>query len=663
MARYVNGQRGQMYPQTWRKELITFQDFSGGMNSETSNENLLDKELVHLVNVDLDERGSLSKRHGFVQRIFGISGKSQGHFYYHKSDSDYVEEVMAINGKLYRVDHRELVEIKIDGLESFQSEREVEGVEYMGALYIATGSGLVEYSGGEKAKLIEPYVPNTLEFLYLGGNLLFDDPNSVLRQTDGQALKIDYIVPTPRKPVTGETVKFVVYYTASPENRNKEWFRFFWKYKGAPDSTLQVFRDWKTGAGANEVTTWFGLTGDLEIVVQAAYTVSPDVPPNDILEEARIPKFTVTAVKEDDESVKTTIKNCNKIIVHHERLLLYGDTVNKNLVYMSYIQNPAYFPSYTTIQFENLYNEPLLKLIQYRDVLLAFSENTIQCLTGSSAADFKRSMVNTSLGCIAPNTVTIVGNHVAFLSADGVYVLKSLNFSEARMNVEKIDAQIKSLIPRDSSACALYNDGQYHLCYPNLGIRFRYYTIFGTWTMDKSDALRFVKMFVHEEKVNGLNAELGSVLEEVPGIYTDVSQNYEMLIETKMFDFGAPYNTKKLKRLNIMFGTSEQKSEANLKVYADHRIIAGDEKEEVYVNDQHQVDIKVIPSQNMTFNAGTILGEWEMGSSAFGTVPTDIFKLRISGKCYRSKIVITSKDSSPFQVLGLSYIFKLGKVK
>jgi len=49
----------------YKKEMEIFQNFSGGLNTITAPDNMLDTELVDMVNQDLGERGSLRRRHGF----------------------------------------------------------------------------------------------------------------------------------------------------------------------------------------------------------------------------------------------------------------------------------------------------------------------------------------------------------------------------------------------------------------------------------------------------------------------------------------------------------------------------------------------------------------------------------------------------------------------
>lgn len=57
-----------MNPIPYQKHMEAYNNFSGGLNTVASNDNLRDSEFPNLVNVDLAERGSL-KRRGGMSRV------------------------------------------------------------------------------------------------------------------------------------------------------------------------------------------------------------------------------------------------------------------------------------------------------------------------------------------------------------------------------------------------------------------------------------------------------------------------------------------------------------------------------------------------------------------------------------------------------------------
>jgi hypothetical protein len=56
--------RQNMRPQPWLKHMDAFEDFSGGQNSRSANDNLSDNELLKLQNADIEPRGKLKRRTG-----------------------------------------------------------------------------------------------------------------------------------------------------------------------------------------------------------------------------------------------------------------------------------------------------------------------------------------------------------------------------------------------------------------------------------------------------------------------------------------------------------------------------------------------------------------------------------------------------------------------
>jgi len=51
-------------PESWLKHMEAFNDFSGGMNSMSPESAMADSEVAELVNMDISEKGTLSRRTG-----------------------------------------------------------------------------------------------------------------------------------------------------------------------------------------------------------------------------------------------------------------------------------------------------------------------------------------------------------------------------------------------------------------------------------------------------------------------------------------------------------------------------------------------------------------------------------------------------------------------
>src|SRR5690606_22016178 len=96
-----------MPPIVRTKQLRSYYDFRGGLNTDAAPDNMLDNELARADNVDLLERGGIVKRKGYVrlnEEYYG--GQVEQLFEWPKSNGQiWLMAVMTIGGvsKLYRV--------------------------------------------------------------------------------------------------------------------------------------------------------------------------------------------------------------------------------------------------------------------------------------------------------------------------------------------------------------------------------------------------------------------------------------------------------------------------------------------------------------------------------------------------------------------------------
>src|SRR5690606_12494786 len=89
--------------------------------------------------------------------------------------------------------------------------------------------------------------------------------------------------------------------------------------------------------------------------------------------------YEVKAV-EDRTSVHpvTGIHTCNRIVLHWDRILLYGDTHNPFQMYISDLQNARYFPVSNTINFDTGKQEAITAAVRFQNMLVIFTKTTIQ---------------------------------------------------------------------------------------------------------------------------------------------------------------------------------------------------------------------------------------------------------------------------------------------
>lgn len=579
-------------------------------------------------------------------------GKGQGYFRYYNSDGTY-QAIVAVGGKLIRNGG----DLAITGLPNgFQTDRMIEAVQYGDKMYIATGSGLVVYDGAT-AQLVTPYTPMPLEALYVGVNALAANPDTYLADGVSGSISLAGVTVDKRKGVVNQISTFNAYVN-KPAGVNLK-YSFQYKLKSA-DTFLPTTISWQ------DSKTWTfkpDKADEYEIKVMVKdSTVPGDTPADTYI----LPSYKVTAYDENVTANVSGINTCNRILLHWDRLILYGDTVNKNTVYISHLKKPDYFPTTNTLIFESDTQEPVTKIVQFRDFLVAFLPSSIQALYGKSPLDYRRVKLHTGIGCVAPESACVMGNVIAFLSKEGVYVLKSFGLAEDRMNVERIDTKIANLIPAypdSADACSIYHEDQLHICFPKIKTRFRFYRTSGAWTKDESIYFDFCRFHEIKGDLVVQSQSTGEVYQFDDSIYQDLDYVYEDKVETKPYDFGVPYNPKKLRELQVIIGHEGYDPNISAELFGDGAALLSTYKATPYVDEEGFVQVKEEYVPNITSESGTAFGEWDLGIDGFGEVSSSIHKLRLkSGHKHRTaKVILRHKEAKPYTLIGLGFVFKLKK--
>lgn len=589
--------------------------------------------------------GVLKKSTSIPENRYGLG---QGYFRYYKESGGF-EAIIAVDGRLIR-DGGDLI---IDGLpDGFQKERMIEAVQWGKTMYITTGTKLVEYDGSI-AKVVEPYKVLPLEAIYIGTNGLADVPDNYMQDGQDAFLRVDGVVPSLQKGVANTLTTFTAF-ISKPDEVTVE---YKWEYRLSNSDTFLKGKGWSTDK------TWDFTpknVGEYTVQVSARVQGTAEEPNVDDPTVYQIPIYTVTAFDENEKIDTSTIHTCNRILLHWSRLIVYGDSKNFRSIYVSHLNNPKYFPTNNTLEFESDSQESLQKIVRYRDHLVAFLPTSIQALYGESPDDFKRVVVHTGLGCIAPETPKVMGNYIAFLSKQGMQILKSVGLSEEKINVEKIDGNIDNLVPLETTASAVVYNNQYHICFPENKIRFRFYYEVGIWTKDESPYMDFSRMFEWDGDLVGQSRETGNIVQFDGSVYTDLGYVYEDRFVTKSFDFNEHHNPKKIKELQLMLG--RYNSDINLSV-----VVQVDDNP-IFSNIQGQAEIvdgtvRWIEEEvaNVSVDAGTVLGDWKLGVSTFDNSKQKKVSIPLSGKGYVTTIDIRHKEDAPNALVSIGIIFKIKK--
>lgn len=555
------------------------------------------------------------------------------------------DEILVQGGKFY-------INGTLNNSLTIQSDRFIEGVQYNNVMYFATGSGLISWDGSALIK-VEAYKPDPLEILDVGYNALAANPYDYMQDGTGTALQVLGVTFSKRTGFVNQGSKMTAF-SDIPSGMTVE---YQFAIKGPSDTDYVVKQAWSTTKTYTFKPTEEGTfklkisgrpQGDTATTDQSDYYVS---------------SYTVARSDTGQNDIDNlTMSNCNRILLHWDRLILYGDTEKPEVVYISHLENPGYFPMNNTLTFENPKNEGLTAITHYRDMLIAFTQTSIQTLTGKDPTTYSRNVLNTKIGCIAPLSTAIVDNYVFFLSYEGVYLLKSLVISNDMANVQKIDINVSNIIPQDINACACSFENQYQIVFPSTKQRFRYYYLYGTWTKDESDKLDLAQLSVYDSELYTLGND-GAVYRFDDSVYDDDGYIYEDYFETKGYDFGMPYNPKKLKELQVLVAHFNETANLKVEAYADDAIVLTTDQSYASIDSNGNVIWNTVDNPNLVVDAGTIFGQWDFGRSTFGHVDRSVEKFKLNGKCYYTKITVSHTEANQNQFLGLGYVFKVKKPK
>jgi hypothetical protein len=509
--------RQSITPNPSLKLFEAYMDFSGGLNSEQSNERLRDNEFITLDNVDLSSRGSAKRRTGRVL-LNTQTGRGQGLFYYYRQGQSKPDIILAIGGALYVRENgsttlKPITIVDGAGTLTFQATQNINAVQYGISMFVATGTKLCELSYDTSpawapstvyavnamvnangliytctvagtsgtvapthtsgiatdgtvtwqytsqvwnAKVVDPYKPTVQEAIFIGTNGLAASPDAYVQDGTDTALAVAGIKPSRRTGVVNAKTTMTGYIN-KPSGMGGIDYK--WEYKKSADSTWVLGRDFTadtSGGKTWDFTPDTAVNYDIRLTVRATGTSTPT--PNSSLTNYVVNK---TEDKLNTPKPVSGIQTCRKILLHWDRLILSGDSSNPYQMYISDLNAPRYFPTTNTISFDTGKLEPITAITRFRDMLVIFTKTTIQTLSGKSPDDYRHSLIHDGIGCVASRSAAVAGNVVIFLSSEGLHLLKPNALTLEVMNVARIDFPIRSAIASLVKLSATVTDGSY----------------------------------------------------------------------------------------------------------------------------------------------------------------------------------------------------------
>lgn len=359
------------------------------------------------------------------------------------------------------------------------------------------------------------------------------------------------------------------------------------------------------------------------------------------------------------------IKTCNRIRLHWDRLLLFGDTQNPFLMYISDLQAPTYYPTNLVLSFDTGKLEAINSVVRFQDYLVVMTNTTIQTLIGKDPDTYARYLIHDTIGCIAPRSATVVGNQILFLAYNGIMSLRPNPYRIEALNVRRTDIQIhKEIMDKldDKDVCGMYHENQYWICFPASNTIYRYYFEQDVWVRDKSNKLNIAQFTSYGGRAYNMTKG-ANVFIHNEDTWTDDGEVFDMVIDAKMYDLGYSFNNKKLRRMYVLAKHFDGNTNLYVKVYSDSTIIVTPDSGKVIISEDGLDTTWVTTSEpNMHFYAGTHVGYWILSVNPLGDIQVSVQKMSLQGKCRRVKVNIRHSDNAPCEIYGFGFEFKLKKV-
>jgi hypothetical protein len=597
----------------------------------------------------------------------------------------------------------------------------IDGAAHGGSFYLATGYKLFVINNEEgvvTAKQLAPTIPTTPEYNLYGGNTLSENPDTAIKSHLGISLQVRGLIMTSEyegSKLQGGIVSNPIHIrgiTIRPDTTYKVYYRFSYQQQSATELTEWV-RKTNTNNGWEALTLADNVepTWDLSLSGSGWYNVMLEVVPVaamntqtwEVSDRSQLEAYTDTSLQIFDTPVFKTdinfsVHTCRRLLVYYNQLLVYKDTLDGNVLYISDLNRFTYFPSGYTLIVDTPTRDAITSINYYQNVLVIFTSNNIFMLKGTAPSTFDLKNINRTIGCKYGWTARAVGNYLYFMSSEGLFKLKSLYNTEDRLNVEQEDFPINPLFRKDADYTAFTFKGNYYLVelapykYDATGVKsseigkiFIYDTFLEAWTSYAGEYLNFNNILIVDNNVFATDRNTNSflvypnlkVLDQDIVTYTDgetyylnadntalekVSDgiDYKVTLEEAYNSFGKPYHTKKFKEIMLKAVDSKQgKTTLGVTALVDGMTAFEPTKYEVKVDDLTGSVYVVVTEEGLTLPSVSVLGEsFILNESLLGDYDISLHKIRFSAKGKTIKYIIEQTDDKFFGLLGHSTVYK-----
>lgn len=402
-----------------------------------------------------------------------------------------------------------------------------------------------------------------------------------------------------------------------------------------------------------------------------------------------------------------------KVLEMNGRMVIYEG----NTIWFSDLYKFDYVPNSNYIVLPLQGDDEITKIAYFRGSYIIFTKETIYRMSGEfGSAEFVVTLINDSIGCIASNSVRSVNNTLIFLSAVGLFALKQNYYMEGLENVERVDVQVRNLVPAKRDVESITYDNQlWYLVKGNRGELLytvkQYYDMQLSRNVFSTTVDRYAENPDNLLKVgfNLLSYKRGKFFQYGTG-YTDFAESgmeewefrdkmYTMKVKTPEYNLGYPTHIKKIKNMFIKT-YSTKNTKIGVTVYVDGREIVNPSEFHVIWNANGELEY----SSNVTHNLQTShaalgmvgsstepvrnveldymgllwspdygetesvepiydLTDFTLGEHALGVQNHQTHKLVVGGKGKTISFLIEQTTDTPFSIQDIGVLHKLGKVK
>lgn len=245
------------------------------------------------------------------------------------------------------------------------------------------------------------------------------------------------------------------------------------------------------------------------------------------------------------------------IVINKDRIYICGHPTNKNRVSFSHIDPGLgygvydYFPATHFFDLAVDDNDEIIDLKVFRGAVIVFCKRSVWAIYGSgrTANDYQIIKINVPTGCIAPGSITSVGNSIFYLSDTHIYALSSTeeDYISANITSQNIEKTLNAITLVDKEkAVGTYFKDKYYLSFPD-GTTVVFDNLIGNWTVFTNIK---AKSFLNRSGVLYFAGDKLYKFDE--NVFSDDGVAIPARIKLKNMDFGFSVQDKRFRRMWVV---------------------------------------------------------------------------------------------------------------